>query len=76
MSLRKWRRVLESNYMTLLYHSYFGTAEFWVANEPQSRLQRLAVRRIRGLFNRLNELILFPNPLLSPYLVSVSKRFS
>lgn len=75
MSLRKWRRVLEANHMRLLYHGYYKTAGFVGGpDKPRTRFQRWVSRKVERLFSELDSRISFPNPLLSPWIVSISQR--
>ena len=75
MSLRKWRRILEKNHMRLLYHNYYKTAGFVRGpDEPDTRFQRWAQRKVDIIFSEIDKRISYPNFLLSPWLVSISQR--
>ena len=74
MNLRKWRRILEANDMEILYHQYYRTAGFWISEQPKIRWKRIAARKIKRMCERIDARITFPNKLLSPFLVSISRR--
>lgn len=74
MNLRKWRRILEANDMQILYHQYYRTAGYWVSEQPKNRFKRIVAREIVRMCETIDERITFPNKLLSPFLVSISRR--
>lgn len=76
MNLHKWRRILEANGMEIMYHQYYRTAGFWVSEQPEIRWKKIAVREITRMCNRIDRRISFPNRLLSPFMLSISRRCS
>ncbi|MGR3173289.1 MAG: class I SAM-dependent methyltransferase [Candidatus Scalindua sp.] len=77
MSLRKWRKVLEGNNMKLLYHNYYKTAGFVRGPDvPRFLFQRRILQAVTRILDEIDKRISFPNPLLSPWLISISQRIS
>ncbi len=75
MSLGKWRRILEANSMRLLQHSYYKTAGFVRGpDKPVTRFQQWGQRKVQSFLKKIDERISLPNPLLSPWIVSISQK--
>ncbi len=74
MDLDRWRRVLEANGMEVVHQGYYRTADFWVEAEPRSPIARASTARIRRLFQAVDRRLSWPNPMTSPYMISISKK--
>lgn len=74
MHLGSWRRVLVSSGMKILWDGYYGTFGFWVSRAPDWPLGRRLAKLLRSIGPRINARLSIPNPLTSPYLVSVSQK--
>jgi len=76
MNLAKWREVLEQNGMSLLYHGYYRTFDYWSDTPQQGRVASLATTLLSGVGKKIDSLVNWPNRLLSPYMISVSRKES
>jgi 2-polyprenyl-3-methyl-5-hydroxy-6-metoxy-1,4-benzoquinol methylase len=73
MNLGAWHSVLSESGMEPLYHGYYRTWEFW-ADSVQNSTRKLLTRYIRAVARRVDARVNWPNPLLSPYMVSISRK--
>lgn len=74
MNLRGWQETLERNRMKVLYQGYYRTADFWVDTPRQGFLATLAIKHVARIAEKLDRRVNWPNPLLSPYMVSFSRK--
>jgi len=74
MNLRRWRKVLEGNGMRVIYSGYYRTADFWVDTPRSGRLAKATIRWIKWAAKELNRRVNWPNPLLSPHMISFSRK--
>lgn len=75
MNLRKWRRILKSNNMRLIYHNYYKTAGFVRGPDtPKTRYHRVSQRAFSNFCEMIEDNVSYPNPLLSPYMISISEK--
>jgi len=76
MDLSNWRETLEKDGMKLLYHGFYRTADFWI-DVPEDRvLNRRVARAIQKAMKVLDQAVSWPNPWLSPYMISISRKDS
>ncbi|MCL5023308.1 MAG: class I SAM-dependent methyltransferase [Nitrospirae bacterium] len=73
MNFRKWRHILENNGMEILHEGYYRTAGFW-ADQSKYKLVNGLTRCVRRLLWKLDSFIDIPNPLISPCIVSISRK--
>ena len=76
MSLREWRKQLESAGLKIIWQGYYRTADFWWESSEttvQLERKRLMVRRALQAIDRR---ISWPNRWLSPYMITFAKRVS
>ena len=74
MNLHNWESILVNNGMTILYQGYYRTADFWVEPSEQSRLSGKLARMIQLLSKAIDRRVNFPNPIFSPYMISISRK--
>lgn len=74
MNLDKWRNILEQNGMTVLHQGYYRTADFWVDSPNQSYIAKIMTKHIHRIALQIDSHLYYPNALLSPHMVSISKR--
>lgn len=74
MNLHLWRLILENNDMRILYLGYYRTAAFWVDEVYPQQWRRFVTRGIVRATQEIDRHVNFPNPLLSPYMISFSRK--
>ena len=74
MNLRKWKEILERNGMRILYQGYYRTADFWVDTPRQGFLSTVMIKYIQRITKQIDRHLNWPNPLLSPYMISFSQK--
>jgi SAM-dependent methyltransferase len=74
MNLRLWRHVLEQSGMEILHQDYYRTADFWVDTQHSEYLARRAIYSVKWATTQIDRRVNWPNPLLSPYMISFSRK--
>lgn len=74
MNLRRWRDVLENNGMEVIHQGYYRTAGFWVDTPRSRRWAKVAIKWIKWTTNQLDRQVKWSNPLLSPHMISFSRK--
>lgn len=74
MNLKCWKKILERNGMKVIYQGYYRTADFWVDTPRQGVLPAKVIKYIRRRMKQLDGYLNWPNPLLSPYMISFSQK--
>jgi len=74
MSLSRWNRVLKRNGMMTIYQGYYRTADFWVDTPRSRRWAELAIECIKWATKQIDRRVNWPNPLLSPHMISFSQK--
>ncbi len=75
MYLDRWYRILKENGMKPLYHGYYATAGFVYGAHEQTKPQLKLSRLVARLFRWINKRYFHPNPWISPYIMSISKKY-
>ena len=74
MDLQSWGKILKKNDMEIIYHGYYRTADFW-AEIPKNQKTRLRLGRLLSwATKKIDRYVDFPNPWLSPYMISFSRK--
>jgi len=74
MDFARWEETLEASGMTVLYQGYYRTADFWVDTPRQGFLAKVAINSVRKIAQEVDSRTNWPNPLLSPYMISFSRK--
>jgi 2-polyprenyl-3-methyl-5-hydroxy-6-metoxy-1,4-benzoquinol methylase len=74
MDLKKWTRIMQNNNMKILYSNYYKTAGFWTDSTKKSQFTDYISGNIRYLFNKIDQRVNLPNPLISPYLICIAQK--
>lgn len=79
MDFRRWTRVLADNEMEILFQNYYGTCGFWVGDScpTESRWRHgrnLVAALIKYSMMSVDKIVDYPNPVLSPFMVSISRK--
>lgn len=74
MSLHRWKRVLESNGMKIIYQGYYRTVDFWVETPPTKCWAPQAIKWIKWAAKQVDQRVNWPHLLFSPYMISFSRK--
>ncbi len=74
MNLRRWRRALEAQGLTVVHQGYWGTFDFWTETPREQRVRRWAAGWVRRIAQGIQRRIYWPNPFLSPHMIIIARK--
>jgi SAM-dependent methyltransferase len=74
MKLSRWRTALVKRKMSILYHGYYRTADFWADTQRPGDWVLPAIERVTRFLNLIDRKINWPNAWLSPFMISISRK--
>jgi hypothetical protein len=76
MDFDSWTKTLHRGGMELLFQGYHRTAGFWTSYSGETSVRARIADVIAAVSELANSLVSLPNPITSPYMISLSRKIS